>query len=80
LSIETCPRNVLGIELNPYAAELARVTVWIGEIQWMLKHGYDIRRNPILAPLDQIECRDAVLVVDEFPPLPRGGVPKGRGG
>ena len=30
------PENVLGIELNPYAAELARVTVWIGEIQWML--------------------------------------------
>ena len=24
-----------GIEINPYAAELARVTVWIGEIQWM---------------------------------------------
>jgi hypothetical protein len=58
---------VLGIELNPYAAELARVTVWIGEIQWMLKHGYDIRRQPILAPLDHIECRDAVLVVDPFP-------------
>ena len=79
LSIETCPRNVLGIELNPYAAELARVTVWIGEIQWMLKHGYDIRRNPILAPLDQIECRDAVLVVDEFPPC-QGGVSRRDGG
>ncbi len=68
LSIEVCPRNVLGIELNPYAAELARVTVWIGEIQWMLKHGYDIRRNPILAPLDHIECRDAVLNVDDSEP------------
>lgn len=30
------PEAVLGIELNPYAAELARLTVWIGEIQWML--------------------------------------------
>ena len=29
------PESVLGIELNPYAAELARVSVWIGEIQWM---------------------------------------------
>ncbi|MFN3828467.1 MAG: class I SAM-dependent DNA methyltransferase [Tepidimonas ignava] len=64
LSIETGPANVLGLEVNPYAAELARVTVWIGEIQWMLGHGYDIRRNPILAPLDHIQCRDALLAPD----------------
>jgi len=61
LVIETSPANVLGIELNPYAAELARVTVWIGEIQWMLAHGYALRRDPILQPLDHIENRDAVL-------------------
>lgn len=61
LAIETSPANVLGIELNPYAAELARVTVWIGEIQWMLSHGYSLRRDPILRPLDHIENRDAVL-------------------
>jgi hypothetical protein len=64
LGIEVSPANVLGIELNPYAAELARVTVWIGEIQWMLKHGYAIRRDPILSPLDHIECRDALLNPD----------------
>lgn len=63
LSIETSPANVLGIELNPYAAELARVTVWIGEIQWMLTHGYQYRKDPILAPLDHIENRDAILAV-----------------
>lgn len=61
ISIETSPANVLGIELNPYAAELARITVWIGEIQWMLSHGYQYRKNPILAPLDHIENRDAIL-------------------
>jgi type II restriction/modification system DNA methylase subunit YeeA len=55
---------VLGIEINAYAAELARVTVWVGEIQWMLKNGYDFRRNPILAPLDHIEHRDALLDAD----------------
>ena len=64
LLIETSPANVLGIEINAYAAELARVTVWIGEIQWMLKNGYDCRRNPILATLDHIEHRDALLNVD----------------
>lgn len=68
VSIEVSPSNVMGIELNAYAAELARVTVWIGEIQWMLKHGYAIRRDPILAPLDHIECRDAVLVFDDGGP------------
>ncbi|MBI5660089.1 MAG: class I SAM-dependent DNA methyltransferase [Nitrosomonadales bacterium] len=63
ITIECSPANVLGIELNPYAAELARVTVWIGEIQWMLKNGYPIRKNPILQPLDHIENRDALLAV-----------------
>ncbi len=67
LVIETSPANVLGIELNPYAAELARVTVWIGEIQWMLAHGYALRRDPILQPLDHIENRDAVLI--QVPPI-----------
>ncbi|MDP2784253.1 MAG: hypothetical protein Q8O38_06610 [Sulfurimicrobium sp.] len=61
IGIDTGPANVLGIELNPYAAELARVTVWIGELQWMLGHGYPVPRDPILRPLDHIEQRDAVL-------------------
>jgi len=68
LVIETSPANVLGIELNPYAAELARVTVWIGEIQWMLAHGYSLRRDPILRSLDHIENRDAVLAYRQTDP------------
>ncbi|MHB0981095.1 MAG: class I SAM-dependent DNA methyltransferase [Thermoleophilia bacterium] len=55
------PQAVLGIELNPYAAELARVVIWIGEIQWMLSNGFAYLRDPILRPLQSIECRDAVL-------------------
>lgn len=55
------PECVLGIELNPYAAELARVSVWIGEIQWMRRNGFDAAKSPILRNLDTIECRDAVL-------------------
>lgn len=58
------PENVLGLELNPYAAELARVSVWIGEIQWMRRNGFDAARNPILRTLGNIECRDAVLTED----------------
>ena len=58
------PECVRGIELNPYAAELARVTVWIGEIQWMLAHGLNLSRSPILKPLDTIQQRDALLNAD----------------
>ncbi|RGP37733.1 class I SAM-dependent DNA methyltransferase [Pseudotabrizicola alkalilacus] len=58
------PENVLGIELNPYAAELARVSVWIGEIQWMRRNGFEAARNPILRTLTTIENRDAVLNPD----------------
>lgn len=59
------PEVVHGIELNAYAAELARVTVWIGEIQWMLANGYGYTENPVLRPLETIECRDALLARDD---------------
>ena len=62
------PEAVLGIEVNPYAVELARVTVWIGEIQWMLENGFGVARNPILKPLTGIECRDAVVNDDGTEP------------
>lgn len=53
--------NMRGIEINPYAAELARVTLWIGEIQWVIEHGFSLDTKPILKPLNQIEQRDALL-------------------
>ena len=62
------PANVKGIEINLYAAELARVAVWIGEIQWMRRNGFAEARDPILKPLDTIECRDAILAPDETEP------------
>ena len=63
------PANVRGIEINAYAAELARVSVWIGEIQWMRRNGFNELRDPILKPLETIECRDAILT-------PEGGEPE----
>ncbi|HYN76368.1 MAG TPA: DNA methyltransferase, partial [Lamprocystis sp. (in: g-proteobacteria)] len=62
------PENVLGIEINPYAAELAQVTVWIGEIQWMLAHGFSLSKHPILKTLNTIEQRDAVVNADGTEP------------
>jgi SAM-dependent methyltransferase len=62
------PEQLLGVEINPYAAELARVSVWIGEIQWMKRNGFDASKRPILRPLDTIECRDAILNPDGSEP------------
>lgn len=64
------PEIVHGIELNAYAAELARVTVWIGEIQWMISNGFGYRTEPILKKLDTIEQRDAILDMSD-PEKPR---------
>ena len=58
------PASVKGVEINSYAAELARASVWIGEIQWMQRNGFPLNRRPILDHLESIECRDAVLTAD----------------
>ena len=71
---EVGPANVKGIETNPYAAEMARVSVWIGEIQWMRRNGFGEARDPILKPLDTIECRDAIPDTGQL----RAGVAVGR--
>ena len=55
------PEIVRGIEINPLAAELARTTIWIGDIQWRIRDGIYARPEPILRKLDSIECRDALI-------------------
>ncbi len=64
LGIECGTPNILGIEINEYAAELARVTVWIGDIQWCQRNGRTIHKRPVLHSLDSIEHRDALLNTD----------------
>ena len=59
--LQTGPHNMLGLEINEFAAELARVTVWIGDIQWCRQNGWRHASNPILKPLDGVENRDALL-------------------
>ena len=55
------PRQMLGLEINHYAAELARTALWIGYIQWHQNNGFPYRRRPILASLDTIKQTDAIL-------------------
>jgi len=55
------PHNVKGIEINTYAAELARTSIWIGNIEWQRRNGFEARKEPVLEDLDAIECRDALV-------------------
>jgi type II restriction/modification system DNA methylase subunit YeeA len=55
------PEIVHGIEINGYAAELARTTIWIGDIQWRRRNAIYSEPPPILRKLDAIERRDALM-------------------
>jgi hypothetical protein len=57
----TGPHNVMGLEVDEYAAELAKVTIWIGELQWRITHNQGWKTDPILEALEQIERRDALV-------------------
>ena len=58
------PWQFFGIEMNPYAAELASMTLWIGYLQWTRANGYGIPDSPVLRKLDNIDCNDAILRVN----------------
>ena len=55
------PDQMLGLEINHYAAELARTALWIGYIQWHQSNGFPYTQRPILTPLDTIRQMDAIL-------------------
>ena len=55
------PDQMLGLEINPYAAELARTALWIGYIQWHQNNGFPYNHRPILTPLSSIRMTDAIL-------------------
>ena len=59
------PSQMSGIEIDHYAAELARTALWIGYIQWHEMNGFRYRRDPILTPLDTIRRMDAILDYDD---------------
>ncbi len=65
------PRQLFGIERNPFAAELAQVVVWIGFLQWRRAHGDWAVTVPVLQTLDTIVCADALLTYDPADGTPR---------
>ena len=55
------PWQLHGIEINPYAFELAQMTVWIGYLQWLHQNPFGVREDPVLRRMDTFECKDAIL-------------------
>jgi hypothetical protein len=55
------PHQLYGIEINPYAFDLAQMTVWIGFIQWQKENGFPVEHEPILQALENFELKDAIL-------------------
>ena len=64
------PWQLYGIEINPYAFELAQMTVWIGYLQWTRQRGFGTPDDPVLRPMDSFECKDAILDLSD-PENPR---------
>ncbi len=60
------PQQFLGIEVKPWAKEIAELVLWIGYLQWHFRtHGQDEQpAEPVLHDFGNIECRDAVLAWD----------------
>ncbi len=64
------PHQFLGIEVNPRAAAIADLVLWIGYLQWHIKaRGKESIAEPIIRRFDNIENRDAVLAWDSIEPV-----------
>jgi hypothetical protein len=63
LALETAtvhPRHFLGIEVNPRAAAIAELVLWLGYLQWQIRNGGTVS-DPVLETLRTIEVGDAIL-------------------
>jgi type II restriction/modification system DNA methylase subunit YeeA len=64
------PHQLLGIEVNPRAAAIADLVLWIGYLQWHFRtRGDALPREPVLKSFHNIVCRDAVLAWDAVRPV-----------
>ena len=62
------PHQFLGIEVNPRAASVTELVLWIGYLQWHFRtRGDSLPAEPVLKKFRNIECRDAVLASDGDP-------------
>jgi hypothetical protein len=75
------PDQFHGIEIEPWAREIAELVLWIGYLQWQVRAlgGANDVPEPVLRDCHNFECRDALLVHDgEERALGDDGRPKRR--
>jgi SAM-dependent methyltransferase len=58
------PHQFLGLELNPRAAAIAELVLWIGYLQWFFRTSKGEPEEPILKAFHNITVQDAVLTPD----------------
>ncbi|MDF2118095.1 class I SAM-dependent DNA methyltransferase [Roseiarcaceae bacterium H3SJ34-1] len=58
------PHQFLGLEVNPRAAAIAELVLWIGYLQWFFRTAKGEPPEPILRAFHNIIERDAVLTPD----------------
>lgn len=58
------PHQFLGIEVNPRAAAIAELVVWIGFLQWHFRTKGGAPAEPVLKDFKTIKAMDAVLAHD----------------
>ncbi|KAB2728007.1 class I SAM-dependent DNA methyltransferase [Brucella anthropi] len=61
------PHQFLGMEINPRAAAIAELVLWIGHLQWHFRNRGVAPSEPILKAFKNIQCMDAVLKWDGYP-------------
>ncbi len=61
------PHQFLGIEINPRAAAIAELVLWIGHLQWHFRNKGVAPSEPILKAFRNIQNMDAVLKWDGYP-------------
>jgi hypothetical protein len=55
------PHQFLGLEINPRAAAIAELVLWIGYLQWHFRTKGAAPDEPILRAFQNIQVRNAVL-------------------
>jgi hypothetical protein len=73
---EVGPWQFHGIEIKPWAREIAELTLWIGYHQFWLEHHKGVNPpEPVLKDTGTLELRDAVLAWDEIVEVPEKSRP-----
>ena len=69
-SFSVGPHQFLGLEVNPRAAAIADLVLWIGYLQWHFRtRGRVTPPEPIIKAFHNIQCRDAVLAWERTEPV-----------